>query len=255
MKDYSLGLMQPGEEREVNAYGDYIRNIGVGSVKIVARNLDKSVKAFSTVLGAGGWRSPESEYNHWVIKNNSEVAIAVSILIGKGEAGESQVQINADVNSLTRFDNLTKGNNQYFIGSVNTALPGFFTVLALLNPTGSGVVGYIDKLRINADGDDMHLGVATEAELIAASILGTVGFVHNKIMAGADGQCDFKTGFSNPIPGNPLAIIPTDSAGTPTSLDFGNAPIEVNEGFAFVISPRSSNIRNTSYLEMHEDIA
>ena len=250
MKDYNLGLMQPGEEREVNVFGDYVRNIGEGQIKIVARNLDKSVKAFSTVLGAGGWRSPESEYNHWLVTNNSSIVIAVSVLIGKGEAGESEVQINANVN--TRAANLTLDGNQFYSGYVYNSISTYFSCMAFLNPIGSGIKTYINLLKLSAFGAEMRMSIANTAELAAGGMTGSYGSVKNKQRGGADGKTDHRIGINLTAVGAEIGVIPTDSAGTPTPLDFGNSPFELSEDEALVLHPNVKNTRNAIYAEVFE---
>jgi hypothetical protein len=144
MKDYSIGILQPGQTEEVNVFGNYIRNIGTGSIKVVARNTQKTVKAFSTTLGAGGWRSPESEYNHWTITNDSNISLPVSVLIGKGEAGESEVKINADVTTKNKVVSLDKRTFLLQIGRSSAA--GYYQNGLVWNPPQSGINVLIKKI-------------------------------------------------------------------------------------------------------------
>jgi len=135
MKDYNLGIIQPGESKPVNVVGNYIRNIGQGSIKVSALNNKISVKAFDTVIGAGGSRSPVDVYTTWQVENNTAVAIAVSVLIGEGEATESEISISADVNSITEPRNLSANGNQY-TGAI-THQPAGIPNMQLWNPVGS----------------------------------------------------------------------------------------------------------------------
>ena len=157
MKDYNLGMLSAGQSKTVNALGNYVRNIGQGSVLIEASNdKAKAVKAFKTVIGAGGSRSPESDYTQWHITNNSVIAIDVSVLIGKGEASESEVKISADVNANIvnnyRDDISLIGaafSSKLLIGGVTNymvdALPAEVVGTAQLwNPVGSGKKLLID---------------------------------------------------------------------------------------------------------------
>jgi hypothetical protein len=146
MKDYNIGILQPGQTEEVNVFGNYIRNIGAGSIKVVARNTQKTAKAFSTILGAGGWRSPESEYNHWTVTNNSSFSLPVSVLIGKGEAGESSVQINADVNTTVSNKSI---NGDQFIAEFSY-IPLVYGELQLWNPVNSGKNFLVSKAGTSA---------------------------------------------------------------------------------------------------------
>jgi hypothetical protein len=166
MKDYNLGIMQPNEEREVNAFGDYLRNIGTGSIKVVARNTEKSVKSFDSVLGSGGWRSPESTYNHWVVKNNSSVAIAVSVLIGKGEAGESNVQINADVNAIIKSNTISlkrveEDQNVFGIYLTGAAKIGEYGFIQVGLPAGSSRRCLVESCVVSSPSSEIDKTVAT----------------------------------------------------------------------------------------------
>jgi len=151
MKDYNLGILSAGQTKTVNALGNYIRNIGQGSLLVEAVN-DKaqSVKAFKTVIGAGGARSPESDYTQWQITNNSIIAIDVSVLIGKGEASESEVQITADVNAQTVSKNQTAEGNQYTFNCDYTGADNW-KHMQLFNPVGSGVIVKIKDFNVSTN--------------------------------------------------------------------------------------------------------
>ncbi len=255
MKDYNLGLMQPGEEREVNAFGDYVRNIGTGSVKVVARNTEKSVKALSTVLGAGGWRSPESEYNHWVVKNNSAVAIAVSVLIGKGEAGESEVQINADVNALTRFDNLSKDGNRYKGGHTAIGSAGLYGYVALVNPAGSGVVLWCSTLKTSCPNGKVFIeydpAFPTGVGFLDWTTL--IPFKHSKILGNSNGKGKIYSSGTSGIAGSAIAYIPTDTAGSMTPFDYKNAPFKIPPGYALMTRAATTEQEITTNFEWSEE--
>lgn len=252
MKDYDKGILQPGESVEHNGVGDFIQNIGTGSIKVVAKNLNKAVKQFSTVIGAGGWRSPESEYDHWVITNNSTVALPVSVMIGKGEAGESKVQINADVNALTRPDNLTKDGNRYFGGNdIPAGGADNYGQIGIYNPVGSGVDVFIDVLRLCNYGSPLAFRKFDSTDL--ASFF-TNSFTSNKNIAGAVGNARFYYQWFTSIRiGSEISVsISTDTYGTATPLDFNNSPIKLSEGVGINFIG-DTNKQMTVFGELYEE--
>jgi hypothetical protein len=257
MKDYSIGILQPGQAEEVNVFGNYIRNIGTGSIQVVARNAKKTVKAFSTVLGAGGWRSPESEYDHWTIKNNSSVALPVSVLIGKGEAGENSVQINADVNALTRFDNLTVDGNRYHNGGVYVAIASSYSIIGLVNADANNKKALITDLSVSGYGANVEIYKATTAEMSVISPFSgsPYGNAKNKVFGGADGVARIQKGVNTGKVGTLQASIPTDSAGNPFTIKYGNSPIEVSPGYGLLLIPSLQNNAISAYMNFWEEAA
>ena len=254
MKDYNLGIIQPGESAVVNALGDYVRNTGTGSIKVVARNLDKPVKALSTVIGAGGWRSPESEYNHWVVTNNSAVAIAVSILIGKGEAGESAVQINADVNALTRFDNLSKDGNSWQIGASIISAPANYSHIALYNDPVSTVRCILKRFKVSGFGGD--IAICHSTGLVGFSI--GADFLYNKDLSITRSKFAGKVHSYNSLNaskiGDIIGAIPTDLNGTPAAQDYKSEPVIVAPGDAFILRNETLNTGVTALFEWDEEV-
>jgi hypothetical protein len=252
MKDYSIGILQPGQTEEVNVFGNYIRNIGTGSIRVVARNTQKTVRAFSTVLGAGGWRRPESEYNHWTVTNNSSVAVAVGVSIGKGEAGESEIQINADVKTTPA--NLTKDQGSRFIASDSaTSVTSYYSHLGLYNPPGSGIKTYVKKIKFNALNNLAHIKTMTQAD---HDLLGwfTSRKGKSKSIGGGTSKTLIESDFLSSVPiGSYWARgIIGDANGAYTDFDFEDSPIEIPEASGIVFAGSATNVGVSAILEFWE---
>lgn len=252
MKDYNKGILQQGESVIDNNFGNYIRNIGTGKIKVVATNTKKTVKAFSTVISGGGWRSPESEYNHWVITNVSGVALPVSVLIGKGEAGESEVQISADVNALTRFDNLTKDGDRYIGGYLNQAAVDVYSHVCLWNKSGSGVDLQVNSLRVNSVSGAFSLR-HHNSNVGFLDWTALVVMKHNKDISLDNGAATINSYGGAALLGTQIAYAPADLSGAVTAFDFKNAPFKVPPGNALIVSPTQQNSGITAIFEWSEE--
>lgn len=258
MKDYNLGIISPGESKPLNVVGDYIRNIGQGSIKVTALNNKKSVKAFSTVIGPAGSRSPKDEYTTWQIENNSSVAIDVSVLIGQGEATESEVKVSADVNALTRSDNISTDLRSFMKGYFDGAQVGEFSNMALYNPAASGKDVVINDLLVNHGSQNVNFGYLTTFP--AGTYFETDNSIYcNKFLGKAGPSAKLYTmlsGFTSAyINANIYKItpVPTDSSTGVTSFNFGAEPYIVPPDHMFFIYGGTENTSISASIAFKEE--
>ena len=244
MKDYNLGTLNPGQTREINAAGDYVRNIGQGSILVEAANdKAKAVKAFKTVIGAGGARSPKSEYTQWQITNNALVAIDVSVLIGEGDASENDVQISADVNSISETKNKTNDLTQFVDGGFESD-PSGFVAGVLLNPVGSGVVANLNTMKGSATAlNIVNTFRVTEAQVTAAGVPLLTKQGANKYLGAPDSKCRVET-FAAILAGSALPSAALDSTDMVMAelLNTKECPIVIPEGFAVCLMAFSTGL-------------
>lgn len=157
-----------------------------------------------------------------------------------------------DVNSLSQFKNLTKDGNRYFSGYIQNAISSIYSGLGAYNPVGSGVVAYVSSVRVNAFGAEV---VANRIDSSNLSALGVIRKFDNKKLFSASANTDFVVVVSNTLSiGSEVARMPTDTAGTPTSIDFKNSPIELEPGEGLIMLSSTTNNKIAGYFELFEDV-
>lgn len=168
--------------------------------------------------------------------------------------GYDEAKIIGDVNALVRFDNLSSAGNEYFAGNLLSAGVGLYAQTGFYNPVGSGVVSYINGLRLNADGVQCEFRKFVEADV--GDFL--IGFdVKNKDMAGAVGNTKiYFTNLESAKIGSDLSVgVSTDASKTPTAFDFGSSPIVLKEGYGIVFLPYNTNKTLSVFADISEAIA
>ena len=249
MRDYKLGILNPNESREINAPGNFFRLAKADSAVEVTAHGDGDQKPMRTEVKPNGKRKPDEIYTRWQVKNISTVAQEIVVTIGIGDADESQVQLSAD----TRFSNLTKDGNRYFSGYIQNAISSIYSGLGAYNPAGSGVVAYVSSIRVNAFGSEI---IANRIDTTNLAQLGVIRKFDNKQLFGAPANTDFVVVVANTLSvGTEVARLPTDSAGTPTAIDFKNSPIELGEGEGIIMMSSTTNNKIAGYFELFEEKA
>ncbi len=247
----------------VKAGSSFPEDIGGRSIFIDSVQYDNSL--FLKVVPAGGvsethkivsgskFKSPDELIESVVFINDSLIDLDVeyhySAFLLYDEA-----KIIGDVNSLTRPANLSKDNNQFFGGLVQTATAADFNHIMLWNPPASGVSAWINTLRVNGRGSSVNIvKYNNNTGFYDLSAVGKGGA--NKNYQGgypAAGLWAYKT--TSKI-GSYTATLPTDLYGVPTALDLGNKPIEVAEGAGLILQADTAEVVMSSFFEWFEEAA
>lgn len=165
-------------------------------------------------------------------------------------ASYDEAKIIGDVNSLTRFDNLTKDNNEYIGGFQQGAAVGDISCVALSNE-GLSVI-YVSELKVACPAGSVY--IARDTVLFGLTDWTTLlSYKHNKRSGQPNGDGHVRAGSKQLTPTTSMTLIPVDPAGSMTPLNFKNAPIELLPGELLNIHGNGQNFIVAANFEWNEE--
>ena len=241
-----------GESRTINVTGDYVHLLEAdGAVSIVAEHTRGGYKTGSMKVEPNGGRRLDRSCNKWIITNLLAVTQSVLVSVGTGEILDPKFSIVADVNALTRFDNLTADGNQFFGGYSFPPSALQYHHFMLYNPAGSERVLRCDTKRLNAGGGDIWIGRHDD---VTGFFDVTSTFASNKRLYGAAPSAQLFFRSDTVKVGTVGGVVGSDVNKTPTPFDFGESPIEIVEEKGLLVRTNIVNMSLSSWFEWSENV-